>query len=127
MLKRSTFRIFRRTGSRTEYQDAERARTALRAGHAVMLDAVNASPEGRRALEAVARDCGVPFTGIWLDAPEAVLTARTAARRDDASDATPAVVMKQLKQGPGSLTWHRLDAADSPESVAAAARRLLAL
>jgi hypothetical protein len=105
----------------------ERARISLRAGHAVVLDAVNAKPEGRRALAAVARQCGTAFTGFWLEAPASVLAARTSARRGDASDATPEVIRRQLQEDLGPITWHRLDASGSQDSVVAAARRQLNL
>jgi len=104
-----------------------RARSVLAAGHAVVLDAVFAKPQGRLAIEVVAREAGMPFTGLWLDAPEAVLSGRTAGRRGDASDATPEIVKKQLAEETGTITWHRLDASGSPESVAAAARKILGL
>ena len=88
----------------------ECARIALRAGHAVVLDAVNVKHEGRCALATVARECGAAFAGFWLEAPPSVLAARTSARRGDASDATPEVVRRQLQESAGPITWHRLDA-----------------
>ena len=45
---------------------AGRALTALKAGHAVIADAVYAGPHDREEIAAVARDAGVPFIG---DAP----------------------------------------------------------
>ena len=44
---------------------------------------------------------GAHFAGVWLEAPPEVLTARVAARRGDASDATAEVVAKQLALRPG--------------------------
>ena len=102
-----------------------RARTALGAGRAVIVDAVYAKPEERAAIEAVARDLGVPFHGLWLECPEDVMIARVAGRRADASDAAPEVVRRQLGYDIGAITWHRLDASDAPEAVAAAAKRTL--
>lgn len=43
---------------------AERARTALSAGHAVIADAVYRSPEERDAIRAIARDVEAPFLGL---------------------------------------------------------------
>ncbi len=84
------------------------ARRALKAGQSVILDAVHARPEERAAVEAVARDLGVPFTGIWLEAPTHLLIARVEQRRDDASDADAAVVRRQEAFDIGPLSWTRL-------------------
>jgi aminoglycoside phosphotransferase family enzyme/adenylate kinase family enzyme len=102
-----------------------RARRALAAGHAVALDAVYSKPQGRREVETLARRSGVAFTGLWLEAPREVLRARAAARRADASDATPGVVDRQLAEDPGTITWHRLEAGGTPEEVVADAQRIL--
>ncbi len=104
----------------------ERARRALTAGQAVVLDAVYSRPEGRREIEATARRAGVAFTGLWLEAPREVLMARAAARRADASDATPAVVDRQLAEDPGHISWHRIDASGAPEDIVPQAQRVLA-
>ena len=103
----------------------QRARTALSAGRAVIVDAVYTKPEERAAIEAVARDLGVPFHGLWLECPEDVMAARVAERRADASDATPEVVRRQLGYDIGAVTWHRLDASVAPEAVSATAKRTL--
>ncbi len=84
-----------------------RAERVLRAGHSVVLDAVFARPGERAAAEALARKVGVPFEGIWLDVPKEVAQARVAARKADASDATPAVVERQFDYDLGTITWSR--------------------
>jgi hypothetical protein len=112
-------------GRRVYTELLRRARTALGAGRAVVVDAVYAKSEERAAIEAVARDFGVPFDGLWLECPEDVMIARVAGRRADASDAAPEVVRRQLGYGIGAVTWHRLDASDAPEAVSAAAKRTL--
>lgn len=101
------------------------AAAALAAGHAVVADAVFAKPEERQAIAAVARAAGVPFAGIWLEAPAAVLEARVAARRGDASDATVEVLRRQLGFDLGDLDWRRVDVRGDPESCLAAARAAL--
>ena len=83
------------------------AERALRAGQSVILDAVFAREDERHAAEALAREVGVPFEGIWLDVPKNVAQARVAARRGDASDATPAVVERQYGYDLGRMTWQR--------------------
>lgn len=84
-----------------------RAERVLRAGHSVILDAVYAREDERRAVEALARRVGVPFEGIWLDVPKEVAQARVAARKGDASDATPAVVERQFGYDLGRIDWPR--------------------
>jgi len=103
----------------------ERARTALAAGHAVILDAVYARPDERAAAEALADTAETRFIGLWLEAPGAVLEARVAARGADASDATADVVRRQLDYRLGTVTWNRLDATGNLEETVAAARQIL--
>ncbi len=103
----------------------EQVATALAAGQAVIVDAVYAKPSQRAAIEAVARDLGLPFTGFWLEAPAEVLVRRVATRRGDASDATPRMVRQQLGVETGSVDWHRIDASGPREAVADAARQRL--
>ena len=90
---------------------SQRAERVLRAGHSVVLDAVFAKPEERQAAEALARKVGVPFEGLWLDVPKDVAQARVAARKGDASDATPAVVERQFGYELGGDHWRRVDIA----------------
>jgi aminoglycoside phosphotransferase family enzyme/predicted kinase len=95
----------------------ERAATAVRAGQSVIADAVFSRPAERAAMEAAATSTAVPFTGLWLDAPADVLTARAGARRMDASDADADVVRQQLARDPGPVTWQQIEASDGPEAV----------
>ncbi|HBA43819.1 MAG TPA: DNA-binding protein, partial [Alphaproteobacteria bacterium] len=104
----------------------QRARTALQTGHSVIADAVHARPEERRALEAVATEQAARFDGLWLDAPEPVLTARVDARRGDASDADARVVRQQRNYRLGEIGWHKISAAGTPEDTHARARHALA-
>jgi aminoglycoside phosphotransferase family enzyme/predicted kinase len=87
----------------------ERAGQALRAGHSAILDAVFAKPEERQMAEALARDSGVPFEGLWLEVPKELAQARVAGRGADASDATPAVVERQFGYELGDIGWRRID------------------
>jgi aminoglycoside phosphotransferase family enzyme len=97
------------------------ARAALAGGQAVILDAVFLDPDQRQAAEAPARDTGLPFDGLWLEAPLEVLRARLAARRDDASDADEGVLLRAAEADPGAIAWHRIAADDGAPAAAARA------
>jgi predicted kinase len=84
-------------------------------------------PEERQAFAAVASECRVPFTGLWLDAPPEAMRARLAARRGDASDATGDILDRQLSLDPGPLDWTRIDAGGNPDATLAAVRKALSL
>ncbi len=86
------------------------AAEALDAGRPVVVDAVFADPAERAAIARVAKTAGVPFTGLWLEAPAESLGRRIAARRGDASDATVDVLRRQLGYDLGSIGWTRIDA-----------------
>jgi predicted kinase len=87
------------------------AREALAAGWPVVLDAAFLKPEERAAAEALAREAGVAFEGVWLDASPEALRARVAARTNDASDADLGVLEAQLARGAGEVGWRREGAA----------------
>jgi predicted kinase len=105
-----------------------KARTALAAGHAVIVDAVFAKPEERAAIEVVAAGLGTPFLGLWLTATPDHLLARVAQRSGDASDATPGVVRQQLGWQIGALSsrWTEIEASGSPADTCARASERLA-
>jgi uncharacterized protein len=94
----------------------DKAAVVLQAGHGVVVDAVFATPHERAAIEQLAQRQGIPFLGIWLEAPPAVLRDRVLQRRDDASDATVEVVDKQLARDTGSINWRRVAADGSHEA-----------
>ena len=98
------------------------AREALKAGRSVIVDAVFAQGEEREAVETAASEAGVPFQGLWLEAPAGVLEARVAARERegrDPSDAGVEVLRKQLAYDLGEMTWARVDASGTPEETLA--------
>jgi len=74
------------------------------------VDAVFVRPAHRSAVERLAQDAGVPFTGLWLDARPEVLVRRVQGRRGDVSDADAAVVRRQLAGDVGTIGWHRINA-----------------
>ena len=91
------------------------AEGALRAGQAVVVDATHLRLEERAAVAALAVRIGVPFLGIWLEAPIDVLRQRVTGRHGDASDATATVVAAQAKEVLGILEWPRLDSSQPLE------------
>ena len=93
----------------------------------MIVDAVFASAAERDAIEAVARRAGVPFIGIWLDAPPAVCIERVESRHGDASDADAEVVRAQVVRDSGVVHWRRLNAAGPPEHTMRAAQSLVGL
>jgi aminoglycoside phosphotransferase family enzyme/predicted kinase len=96
---------------------AERTRAPLKAGHAVIADAVFARPQDRETIAAVAREVGVPFSGVWIDAPPEILARRVSDRPVDASDATVGVLESQLRSGTGPLDWRRIDGSADADTV----------
>jgi predicted kinase len=100
-----------------------KAKLALGAGYSVIVDAVHSRPIERDDIAALAKESGIPFVGLWLDAPAAVLEERVRKRVGDASDATEEVVRRQAKYDLGPMRWHRLDSeGELAEGVAEAIR-----
>ncbi|MCW5730804.1 MAG: AAA family ATPase [Alphaproteobacteria bacterium] len=115
------------TGEAVYAELRRRAGQALAAGRAVMVDAVHARPNERAALAQVAAERGLRFDGFWLEAAPAVMEKRIAARRGDASDATVAILRRQLTLDPGRIDWTRLAAGADTEELVRQALRHLAL
>lgn len=90
-----------------------KAKLALAAGQAVILDAVHATAHERRLAEEIAKDSGCRFVGIWLDVDTALRVARVGGRVQDASDADAQVAEQQDDLPIGDIGWHRLDAAQT--------------
>jgi hypothetical protein len=86
-----TRRVYRRL--------ADLARTLLKAGASVVVDAACLKRWQRGELATVAREAAVPLVWLELDLPDEILIDRVAARLaagGDASDASPEVVRGQL-------------------------------
>ncbi len=95
---------------------ADRAAKTLAAGLTVIADAAHLDPAQRAHIEEVARKAGVPFDGIWLEAPLETLITRIHEREADASDATANVVRKQAARPIRDVGWRRMNA-NQPFSV----------
>jgi hypothetical protein len=102
-----------------------RAADLLRSGATVIVDATFLSPDARQAVARVAAEAGVPFAGVWLDAPADTMTARLRRREHDASDATVEVLHQQLARDPGTIPWTRVEASGDPATLAASLRTLV--
>lgn len=111
--------------ARVYAQVLDKARGALATGHAAIVDAVFAKPDERAEIEAVAREQGCRFAGLWLTAPQATLVARVEDRRGDASDADRGVVEQQLAYDLGEMSWAQVDAAGTPSATRDHAKQAL--
>jgi hypothetical protein len=98
---------------------------ALAAGYTTIADATFLREEERRRIAASAERCGVPFVGLWLDAPSEILAARIGARNGDASDADLPVLRQQLSFDIGAVEWQRITAASDLTVTLAAVRALI--
>lgn len=103
----------------------EAAKTYLRNGYSVIVDGVFSRPDERAAIAAVARDCGVEFSGLWLTAAADVLRARVARRTGDMSDAGVDVLEMQLAADRGAIDWTRIEAGARTDDAFALARLAL--
>jgi predicted kinase len=104
----------------------EMAREALHAGCAVVADAVFDRPSARDAIEEVAHEAGIPFDGVWLEAPIDAMKSRLKARTGDPSDATVEVLLGQINRDLGAIAWRRINAARDVADIAAEAMRRVA-
>jgi predicted kinase len=79
----------------------------------------------RSAIDSVAREAGVPFTGIFLTAELALRLQRISRRSGDASDATVAVAEAQEEYDLGRVAWTMVDACGTLEATAELCMALL--
>lgn len=96
----------------------ELAGLAAKVGMSVVVDAVLARESERDEIGAIAREAGVRFDGLWLEATPDILRARVAGRRGDVSDADVAVLERQLGYETGAIGWRRLDVSGTAEDAA---------
>ncbi len=100
--------------------------TALKSGWTVIADGVFAAEAERQQIAGVAEKNGIPFTGIWLEAPLEKLLERVDRRVGDASDADSNVVGRQQDYQIGDLDdWVTVDSSDDADEVADTVRALL--
>ena len=94
--------------ARTYAHLANVAVDCLEAGWSVIVDAAFLARRQRQVFRKLAEGCQVPFAILACTAPADVLAQRLAARQGDASEATPAVLARQLA---------RMEALDAVESA----------
>jgi len=104
---------------------AELATTVLATGYIAVADAVYGKESERLALAKIADRTGLPFRGVWLEAPAQLLEPRITSRRGDASDATTDVLRAQLGFVSTPGEWTHVSAAGSPDQTIMEARRAL--
>lgn len=97
------------------------AELMLAQGHAVVADAVFDRRVDRERIGEVARRAGMPFYGLWLQAPKDTLVQRVTERRGDPSDATPSVVIDQISRHGAAKEWTRISAQENIDIVAGCA------
>lgn len=100
-------------------------RRVLATGYSVVIDAVSALSVERDSFEEEAKALGVAFHGVWLEAPAEVLEQRLLAREGDASDATPAVLRRQLGYDLGPMRWTRIDVGQDRDTTLRRVREVL--
>jgi aminoglycoside phosphotransferase family enzyme/predicted kinase len=103
----------------------DKARRALAAGQGVILDAVYAKADERRAAARLAAELAVPFIGLWLETSLATRVERIGRRNGDASDADATIAARQSAETLAEPGWSALDAAGDLATLVAAARRRL--
>src|SRR5271165_2346297 len=104
-----------------------KARLALRAGQAVVLDATFSTGRERRAAAQVAGEVGVGFAGLFLEAPLATRLARVGGRGADASDADTSVARDQRAEPLAERGWSAFDAGGRLDATIALALGRLGL
>jgi uncharacterized protein len=105
------------TSARVYRTIVERAGDILGEGVSAAADAAFLRESERQAIASVAHERDVTFRPIFLTANYEVRLKRIASRRNDASDATREVVMRQEHADIGELDWPTIDASGSPEQT----------
>jgi predicted kinase len=103
----------------------DKARIALRAGQAVLLDATFATAAERWGAAGAAAEVGVAFAGLFLDAPLATRLERIGSRRADASDADADVARRQKSEPLRERGWAALEASGTLSETTDLARARL--
>jgi aminoglycoside phosphotransferase family enzyme/predicted kinase len=109
-------------GQETYARLIDKARRALEAGASALIDAAHTHGHERAASAALAQEIGVPFAGLWLEAPLDVRISRIAGRRSDASDADESVARRQRAEPLIEPGWRAVDAGGALDETLRLAR-----
>ena len=101
------------------------AASALEAGVSVIVDAVFGNASQRDAIEEIARQANISFTGIWLQVPLELRALRISRRGPDASDATAEFVHQQPEISIGNIRWNKIDGDQPLAALTAQSQSLL--
>jgi aminoglycoside phosphotransferase family enzyme/predicted kinase len=93
------------------------ARRIVAQGFSVVIDASFMQEAQRTALVRLARNHKMRFVGLFLTADLQTRLARIARRKNDASDATRDVALKQQTAAIGTVDWHVIDASGTPDNT----------
>ena len=102
-----------------------KARTALRAGQSVLIDATFAAAAERSAAVGLAAEASAAFAGLFLDAALATRLDRIGSRRADASDADADVARRQTTKPLAEKGWSPVAASGSLNDTIVLARAQL--
>jgi aminoglycoside phosphotransferase family enzyme/predicted kinase len=94
-----------------------RARKVLAQGLPAIVDAAFLKATERCAAAEIAKAAKVDFYGLFLTATPEIRARRIGQRRDDASDVTEDVALRQEEIDTGSIDWPLIDAAGTPEQT----------
>lgn len=95
----------------------DEAKETLASGQSVILDAVFAKQDQRERVERIAVAAGVPFNGIWVDAPEDVRAERVGTRKRNVSDITVDIAREQSSYDLGEVAWAPVDSSGAKEAT----------
>lgn len=101
------------------------AQRVLAQGCPVVLDAAYLQEAERAEIARLAGRRGIRFVGLFLTADLDTRLSRIARRKNDASDATKDVALKQETFATGAMEWHIIDASGMPEQSLRSARTIL--
>lgn len=110
---------------KTYQQFFAEAKAAMASGQCAVLDAVFASVEHRARAEALAVECGVPFQGLWVDAPEDVRVHRVETRERNVSDVTTEIARQQSDYQLGAVSWPVISSAGKKKETIQQALKVL--
>jgi uncharacterized protein len=104
---------------------SDAARAIVAQGLSVVIDASFIQEAQRAALLRLAHKHETRFLGLFLTADLATRLARIEQRKNDASDATRDVALRQEAMAIGAMDWHVIDASGAPDDTLERSRACL--